>query len=71
MNPELITIAGAKLTFDSLTDQELASVNIAAQGFGIKSTTIGYEKVAHLVESNGRFHELVLTALVSVANNRL
>jgi hypothetical protein len=70
-NPEQVTIVGAKLTFNSLTDQELAAVNIAAQGFGVKPTTMGYEKVAHLVEPNGKLHELVLTALVQVVNNRL
>lgn len=71
MNPELMTIAGARLTFDSLTDQELAAINMAAYGLGIKPTTIGYEKVAHLVESNGRFHDLVLKGLTLVVNDRL
>ena len=65
MNPELMAIAGARLTFDEMELRELAALNLslATGNIAFLKEQTWFSKVEHMVDRDGRVHNLVQKAL--------
>ena len=61
-----------QMTLDTLSDDELAAVNLAlALGGGVKPYHLGYEKVKPLLNNDGTAHEDVISLISEEAFKRL
>lgn len=72
MSMNTAVFIGVKMFADDLDDKELAACyNAATSGWTISPDTLGYEKFAPLLQSDGRMHQATIDALSVIVNKRL
>ena len=60
-----------QMTLDTLSDDELAAVNLALAFGGVKPYHLGYEKVKPLLNNDGTAHGDVISLISEEAFKRL